>query len=170
MKTITYNLRGLNGSSNEYYWTIHEFSETVFNRITNQPGDVIDELITHVIKNEIEKPRSEAEYAVEILTLGMTWDRYFGASQRTSKLMVALLAFLYKLAKKWENSEKVGLVAVACLLNLVPGGYEMHPSCRTIASCGINIKIFIALVHFFYLFFSFLFFVATRKDSCSGRG
>lgn len=97
MKTITYNLRGLNGSSNEYYQKIHLFSKTVFDKIANHLGDVIDELICFLIKNQLEKPRSEAEYAVEILTLGMCWDRYLGASQRNSKITVALLSYLYKI-------------------------------------------------------------------------
>jgi len=97
MRTITYNLRGLNGNSNEYYQKIHEFSKTVFDKIACSLGDVINELLEYVKKNELEKPRSEAEYAVEILTLGMAWHRYLGASQRTSKVITHLLKYLYKL-------------------------------------------------------------------------
>jgi hypothetical protein len=97
MKTITYNLRGLNGSSNEYYRKIHLFSKTVFDKIAHQLGDVIDELICFVVQNKLEKSRSEAEYAVEVLTIGMCWERYLGASQRNSRVLVALLTHLYKL-------------------------------------------------------------------------
>jgi len=46
-----------------------------------------------------------------------------------------------KWLKKWENSKRTGLVAVACLLNLVPGGYEMRElnipaQCVLLDFCG----------------------------------
>jgi hypothetical protein len=46
-----------------------------------------------------------------------------------------------KWLKKWENSTHTGLIAVACLLNLVPGGYEMRnlnipAQCLLLDFCG----------------------------------
>ncbi|MDF1550419.1 MAG: DUF116 domain-containing protein, partial [Bacteroidales bacterium] len=46
-----------------------------------------------------------------------------------------------KWLKKWENNDQTGLIAVACLLNLVPGGYEMRElnipaQCLLLDFCG----------------------------------
>lgn len=97
MKTITYNLR-LNGSnSSDYYSEIKTFSKQVFEKIAHDFGDVIGELTNYIETTKVEKTRSDAEYAVELLTIGMTWNRYLGASQRTSSILIEVLTQLYKL-------------------------------------------------------------------------
>lgn len=97
MKTITYNLRLDGSNSSNFYSEIKVFSKQVFEKIAHDFGDVIGELTNYIEKTIVEKPRSEAEYAVELLTLGMTWNRYLGAAQRTSFLLMKLLTRLYKL-------------------------------------------------------------------------
>ena len=46
-----------------------------------------------------------------------------------------------KWLERWQNNNNTGLIAVACLLNLVPGGYEMrelglNAQCVLLDYCG----------------------------------
>jgi len=99
MNPVTYDLRSGGSGSGDYYRHIHQYSTVVYNRIEEKAGYVISGLIDFAALRAIEKPRSRAEYAVEVLTLGMTWNRYLGASQHTALPVIGLLSRLYSVRR-----------------------------------------------------------------------
>ncbi len=135
MKTISYNLRRLNGNSNEYYRKIYQFSQTVFDKTAHQLGKVIDELICYLVQNKIEKPRSDNKVLLVSACMQINNGKDCKANQkgiditctsgnkncRINKLTqigqknkfdvftVPHSVSFTKWLKKWENSEKLDL-------------------------------------------------------------
>lgn len=99
MKQITYDLRAGQPDSNDFYKRLDTFSSEVFNTIEARVGYIISEMMAFVERRSVEKLRSRAEYAVEVLTLGMTWRHYLGASQQTPGWVVAMLKKLFDLRR-----------------------------------------------------------------------
>ena len=97
MRTITYNLRPGQEHSDAYYQHINRFASQVYQFTEDQLGHLITGITSFTISHKPETLRSRAEYAVELLTLGMTWDRYLGASQQTPAYITELLKHLYRL-------------------------------------------------------------------------
>lgn len=96
METITYNLKNESGNSDYYYNQIREFSKIVCRYIESRAEHLITEYAFFLNDNQIEALRSRGEYAVELLTLGMTWQRYLGAAQRIPKIILKLMIKLYQ--------------------------------------------------------------------------
>jgi hypothetical protein len=95
METITYNLRDGSGNSDYYYNQIREFSKIVYRYVDSKAEKIITEYAFFLNDNQIEALRSRGEYAVEMLTLGMTWQRYLGAAQMIPAFILKLLIKLY---------------------------------------------------------------------------
>lgn len=97
MKTITYNLRDRSGNSDYYYNQIHEFSKIIYRYVDSKAENLLTEYALFLNDNQLEALRSRGEYAIELLTLGMTWQRYLGASQRIPVTILRLMIKLYQL-------------------------------------------------------------------------
>ena len=103
METITYNLRDKSDSSDYYYNQIREFSKIVYRYVDSKAENLLTEYAFFLNDNQIEALRSRGEYAVELLTLGMTWQRYLGASQRIPVIFLKLMVKLYQI--RTENQK-----------------------------------------------------------------
>lgn len=99
METVTYNLRDESGNSDNYYKKIVLFSDEVVDYVETFTGDIINNYKLYLQNSTDQLFRSRGEYGVELLTLGMTWRRYLGASQVAPKTMLRLLSWLYKLRR-----------------------------------------------------------------------
>lgn len=95
---ITYDLKD-NESSDMFYLKLKKFSEDFLECIKPQTQNLVSMYADFIKKYCDEKPRSQGEYAIELLTLGMIINRYSGAAQRTSIIMVQFLRLLYRLRK-----------------------------------------------------------------------
>ncbi|MBN2710314.1 MAG: DUF116 domain-containing protein [Calditrichaceae bacterium] len=99
METITYNLKPDGKSSDEYYETIHLFSKQVYEQLEKMASALISDYQEFIQYNDIEKLRSRGEYAVELLILGMAWQRYLGAAKHTNVVLLKLMDVLFQ----WRN-------------------------------------------------------------------
>ncbi len=107
METITYNIRESNGSSDQYYEKIHTFSRFVYDYMENKTGYIITDYVRYLNTYDIEKIRSREEYAIELMTLGMTWERYLGAAKHTNALLLRFMIYLFRLRSRqiWIKPE-----------------------------------------------------------------
>lgn len=121
MTHITYDLRCGGRDSNSFYQEISGFATEVNVRIEDRLGATIDSMISFVRENSLERPRSRAEYAVELLTIGMAWDRYLGAAQRTPWITTMLLQRLYNIRRSNQLLKPVadslrGIISGRCIV------------------------------------------------------
>ena len=103
MEVVTYNLRDKSGNSDNYYHKIEKLSDKVLEHVKIHAGDIINNYREFIINETGEQPRSDGEYAVELLTLGMVWNRYLGASQAASGFILCVLVRLFLLRKVFGN-------------------------------------------------------------------
>ncbi|PKP27722.1 MAG: hypothetical protein CVU06_01200 [Bacteroidetes bacterium HGW-Bacteroidetes-22] len=121
MKHITYDLRCGDRDSNTFYLGINRFASEVNAHIEEHLGTTISTMISFVGDKSIEQPRSRAEYAVELLTIGMTWSRYLGAAQRTPLLTTLLLQRLFDIRRANQRLKPMadtlrGLISGRCIV------------------------------------------------------
>lgn len=119
METVTYNLCCGESNSNIYYDEIEKFSTLVQEKIEIQFCEIITDFSGFLITKNIEKIRSRGEYAVEILTIGLAWERYISASQNTSYLISRILIKLNQLRKKSQTIKPY----IDYLKGIIIGGY-----------------------------------------------
>lgn len=106
MKTITYNLRLQEPDSETYYKHIHRFSTLVYQHTHTKLGYLIEGMAQYCKSLSGVALRTEAEYAVELLTMGLTISTYFGASQKTPKGIVDLLKHLYSYRSEFSSHKQ----------------------------------------------------------------
>lgn len=104
---VTYYLRDENGTSGKYYERIKKFSDEVLLHAEENVSGIIDKYQEYVIRENKEKIRSRGEYIIEFLTMGMTWNRYLGASQTASKVILFLLIRLFLLRNNYKKFKPV---------------------------------------------------------------
>jgi len=85
-----YDLRSKDGSSDTYYDEVMRFADAVLAGIEARAADVLDGYSHHVRKKLCEAPRSRGEYALDLLTLGMTLRLYARTSRETPRWRVVL--------------------------------------------------------------------------------
>ncbi|MBD3316841.1 MAG: DUF116 domain-containing protein [Chitinivibrionales bacterium] len=107
MEPITYDLTAKEDGSDTFYATLHCFSREVMERIDKDARELLTEYVSFVERDLQEPPRSREEYAVELLTLAMTWRRYLGASQRAPIFSVSLLQVLIRLRRRGSLIKKM---------------------------------------------------------------
>jgi hypothetical protein len=95
-----YNLRGKEATSDRFYNALECFSKEVMDQINSTAENILHQYAYFVTEDLHEKPRSTGEYAVEFLTLGITWKRYCGASQQSLKPVLGILRLLYLFRQK----------------------------------------------------------------------
>ena len=97
---ITYNLRANDSTSDRFYHTLRIFSKEVLDRINSSAESTLRQYSDFVTQDLNEPSRSIGEYAVEFLTLGVTWKRYCSAAQRSSRPAFLVFKMLNSLRKK----------------------------------------------------------------------
>lgn len=97
---ITYSLRGDAQRSGQYYRDIAPFCDEVVSEIRSQAGSIIEEFQTYLQQNQIEDVRGFAEYAFELLMLGVFWQTHLPAALKLPKLPQQVLAHLWRWRKK----------------------------------------------------------------------
>lgn len=95
MKIITYSLYDGEENSNSYYRNIEKFSEIVVYKGLQMTMPWIKKLKAYIEQQQLETVRTNEEYMLEILTLGVLWVRYSddaaGINQIPNKLLTKLV-------------------------------------------------------------------------------
>ncbi|WP_027624481.1 DUF116 domain-containing protein [Clostridium lundense] len=103
---ITYTLCNKDKNSNRYYEEVSIFTDEVISKIYNEANDWISDFKKFIVKNNIEKLRSNVEYLLELLMLGVLWTCYINKAILLKNTPKNILIKLADLREK-ENMKKL---------------------------------------------------------------
>lgn len=108
MKIITYSLYDGEKNSNKYYENITRFADEVLVKGFQLTTPWINKLKLNIEKFNIETLRSDEEYMLEILTLGILWLRY---SDDTIRLKIIPKELLIEMVEVRQKGGKLKICA-----------------------------------------------------------
>jgi hypothetical protein len=85
-----YDLRRGNNCSDAFYASLPAFADQTVAAIERRAAPLLDGYSRHVQTFLREEPRSRGEYALELLTLGMTVSRYEAIAQKTPAWVISI--------------------------------------------------------------------------------
>ncbi|WP_227839118.1 hypothetical protein [Clostridioides sp. ZZV15-6388] len=97
---VTYSLCEREESSNKYYKDVSLFTNQVIDKVSKSTGIYTEEFRAFIYQNEIECVRSNIEYVLELLVLGLLWKIYINKSITLKKIPKSMLIKLSKLREK----------------------------------------------------------------------
>jgi uncharacterized protein len=102
---LVYDLRLTGGCSDGFYDDVTRFSDQLLAEIESHAEQAIRGYSEYVQSELKEAPRSQGEYAIELLTLGMALQLYAGAARSTSGRAVRWARELFRLRSRWERAK-----------------------------------------------------------------
>ncbi|MBN1149069.1 MAG: DUF116 domain-containing protein [Anaerolineales bacterium] len=129
LEVITYSLRNGLKHSHQYYLDIAALSDRVLAEVLAREGRLVNAFRDFIHESEREAPRSQSEYAYELLALGVLWQVY---AARAVSLPGAPGRALAGLARLRQSSERLKpaidwLRGVLISLFLSPQGADETP-------------------------------------------
>lgn len=97
MDIITYSLYDKNNKSNGYYNNIDKFTDKVVIKIKEDIHEDITNFKDYIVRNNIEELRTNIEYYIEVLMLGVLWKSYVNKSVQLNIVPKLTLTGLSKL-------------------------------------------------------------------------
>ena len=76
MSCITYSLKGNNIDSDEYYSIVENISNKIISNIVYKSREILDSYKKFIYEEWVEEVRSDEEYAIEILYIGIVIEEY----------------------------------------------------------------------------------------------
>ncbi len=118
-----YDLRGGEASSDGYYAEVARFSDSILAEIERRAGAAVCGYGRYIQIEQSEAPRSQGEYAIDLLTLGMALSRYAGAAAVTPAWVVTVAQYLFALRRRsrWMKPAVDAVRGVVAGLWLAPG-------------------------------------------------
>jgi hypothetical protein len=102
---LVYDLRWSGGCSDGYYDDVSRFSDRLLAEIELHARQAISGYAYFAQTELRESPRSNGEYAIELLTLGMTLKLYAGAAGSTPGWAVRWARGLFRMRCRWERTK-----------------------------------------------------------------
>lgn len=102
IRDLVYDLRLTGGCSDGFYDDVARFSDRLLAEIESHAEEAIRGYSEYVQSDLKEAPRSQGEYAIELLTLGMALKLYAGAARSTRRWVVRGARELFLLRSRWE--------------------------------------------------------------------
>ena len=99
---ITYTLRAGESVSDQYYKDIATFTDQVLVEADQRAQAILKGFQDNIQQTERETLRSQAEYSLELLTLGVLWNTYSGNAVDSNGWPQRLLAALARLRERNE--------------------------------------------------------------------
>lgn len=100
VEVITYSLRDGKKNSSQYYREIAAFTDEVLGKIEAEAGKILAGYRMYIQSGGNEDARSPAEYGFELLTLGVLWQVYGGASIQLEEIPRRILVGLVHLRRR----------------------------------------------------------------------
>jgi hypothetical protein len=97
---LVYDLRRVGGCSDGFYEDVARFSDRLLAEIEGRAGDLLDGYTRYVQEFLREAGRSRGEYAIELLTLGVSLRQYGGAAESTPGRVIVLARELFWLRRR----------------------------------------------------------------------
>ncbi|MGB9030915.1 MAG: hypothetical protein WCC27_12410, partial [Acidobacteriaceae bacterium] len=120
---LIYDLRCGEASSDRYYAEVARFSDAILAEIERRARATVCGFGQYVQIEQSEAPRSQGEYAIELLTLGMALSRYAGAAALTPRWVVTVAQRLFALRRRsrWMKPAVDAVRGVVAGLWFAPG-------------------------------------------------
>lgn len=99
-KIITYSLCKYADKSDKYYEDVSIFTDEVIGEICISTDIWVTDFQDFIVKNNIEDLRSNIEYSLELLTLGVLWRTYINKAILLKQIPKTILIKLSKLREK----------------------------------------------------------------------
>jgi hypothetical protein len=125
VEVITYSLRDGRKQSEQYYQDIAAFTDEVLAEAEDHAWALVEAFRAYLQQTGRESPRSHAEYAFELLTLGVLWRVYggeaMGLAETPQRLLVGLAQLRARARRQQNESLKPvidfwrGVLATLCL-------------------------------------------------------
>lgn len=93
---ITYNLSNTNNDGLNFYDSLKLATDEVLRSGAFFKALFVSEFRKYIIEKNIEKVRSEEEYFLEYLTIGILWRNYASTAYKTSKQALKINNYLYQ--------------------------------------------------------------------------
>ena len=106
-EVITYSLRNGRQRSDAYYQDVAAFTDEVLAEAENRVRALVEAYQLYLQQTEREVPRSFAEYAFELLTLGVLWQIYAGRATDLAQASQGVLFSLTRLRQKYRALKPV---------------------------------------------------------------
>ena len=121
-ETITYSLKGDSQDSEAYYRDVALFTDRVLSEAELSLLPLVRDFKDYLRENQIESLRSDEEYELELMTLGVLWMSYAPHVKRFSPLVSGLFHALINLRQRggWLKPKIDALRGVLATLFLVP--------------------------------------------------
>lgn len=104
MKQVTYDLRHGSSGARDFYWNLGGFADRTLELVEAQAGDLLSAYAAFVAARG-EDVRSRGEYAVELLTLGVTWQRYGAAARHCPAMAARACVALFRLRRAFPRAK-----------------------------------------------------------------
>jgi len=102
-KIITYSLLNYQKNTDSFYSDLGIFTDSVLGNLNPEVEGFVSDFCEFINKKTIEHLRSQAEYIVEFLMIGLYWNNYSGNALETGYLSKKLLEILYKQRKRFPK-------------------------------------------------------------------
>ena len=99
MEEITYSLCKKNYNSNLFYEKLSSFTENIEKNIAYTSGEYIKDFMNFLDENHMEIIKTESEYYLEILTIGILWKNYINRAVNLKYIPKNILIILSSLRK-----------------------------------------------------------------------
>lgn len=105
MKVITYSLV----NPDKYYEDVSVFTYEVIDKM-DSVNELVEGFKTFIMKNNIEGIRSDLDYSLELLTLGVLWRTYINKAVRLKKIPSTVLISLSDLREKGSIKKPIDCI------------------------------------------------------------
>lgn len=112
---LIYDLRDPHGASDACYAAVEAFSARVLDEAEHCAAGLLDGYTQFLRTAAGERPRSRGEYAIELLTLGMSLNLYGHGARRTPRPVVALARLLLRIRRRSPRLKPAADLARAAL-------------------------------------------------------
>ena len=99
-ETITYSLRNLQSNSDQYYQDVAVFTDNVIDHTMNIAGETLSRFQNHLSTKALENLRTQSEYILDYLVLGMLYRIYSTATVQMTNPSQRILAWLYQVRQQ----------------------------------------------------------------------
>jgi hypothetical protein len=100
VETITYSLKSQQHNSDQYYRDIAAFTDMVLTHVRSAAGQTLNDFQQHIIDHHLEILRSEPEYILDFLMLGMLYRLYAADAVQLARPPQKLLAWLFRIRQQ----------------------------------------------------------------------
>jgi len=102
-KCVTYSLGKYKDGSYNFYADLGRFTDSILKNLDAETKSFVKDFCYFVDEEKIETLRSQNEYVVEFLMIGLYWNNYSGNALKTGQLPKWLLKVLYRQRKKFPT-------------------------------------------------------------------